>query len=156
MALDADLYLADESIDPPDISKRFLEDVIWSYEIDYDAFLTKKERDILRPNPWGEIVLGRRREANFFEKLMLPFVMKKALKGNLTVEEINKKRDKLVIRSEKIEDRERDPVFFKSALNKLSAHLPDQLKKECEKDFIEINSFLEEVIKANKKVLWEY
>lgn len=121
MALD--LYVADESIDSPILSKAFNSEVILHQYVRSKDFLSEAEAKILMPNIYGEIVLGKKREATFLEKARVPFLLHQAFRGKITVEEINKLRDKLVHRSEKIEDRERDTSKLKEALIKLENYL---------------------------------
>jgi len=161
MSVELDLYVADESIDSPVLSNAFLEEILWERHFKFSDFLSPEEAQIIKPNMYGEIVFGKKREATFWEKAKMPFILRKAVKGKITVEEINKLRDKLVDRSEKIEDRERDSALLKQALAKLQDflihdtdkhHLAEQFKDDFQKCFL----FLEVAISANKKVLWEW
>jgi len=130
MGIDLDLFVADESIESPILSRAFLEEMIWEQHLKHQDFLSAEEEKILRPNLAGEIVFGKKREATFLEKAKLPFMLHKALKGKITVEQINKLRDKLVHRGEKIEDRERDAKSLKEVLEKVESYfilLADQL-----------------------------
>jgi len=121
--MDVDLYVEDESINSPFLIKSFIDEIIFERYLNFTDFLNTEENKIIRPNTYGEIVLGKKREASLAEKLKIPFILNKALKGNISVEEINKLRDKLVVRSEKIEDRERDPKRLKEALKKVESYL---------------------------------
>jgi len=123
MGIELDLFVADESIESPWFSRSFLNEIIFENYIQFDDFLTGDEYDIIKPNAEGEVILGEKRKATFFEKAKLPFVIHKAMKGKITVEEINALRDKLVHRSERIEDREREPLPLKCVLKKVEEHL---------------------------------
>ncbi|MEM8889831.1 MAG: hypothetical protein AAGD28_17785 [Bacteroidota bacterium] len=131
MGIGLDLFVADESIESPFLLRAFLEEIIWEQHAKYKDFLSPEEEKILRPNIAGEVVFGKKREATFLEKAKLPFMLHRALKGKISVEQINKFRDKLVHRSEKVEDRERNPKSLKEVLEKVeqyfiehAAHLP--------------------------------
>lgn len=124
--MDLDLYVADESIVSNYLSRSFMREIIFEGHVKFKDFLNKEEEEIIRPNTAGEIYLGRKREATFFEKVKMPFILHKAMKGKITVEEINKLSDKLVHRSEKIEDRERDPEKLKEALKKTEQYLQEK------------------------------
>lgn len=123
MGMDLDLYVADESIDSPFLTRSFKDEIIFERYIKFANFLDEEALKIVRPNIYGEIVLGKKREATFIEKAKIPFLLNKAMKGKTSVEEINKLRDKLVYRSTKIVDRERDPRKLKEALKKIEQHL---------------------------------
>lgn len=123
MGMSLDLYVEDDSIESPFLSRRFLNEIIFGSYIKLNHFLSREEEKVVIPNSHGEIILGKIRDATFFEKVRLPFIIIKAIKGKISVEEINKLGDKLVNRSEKIEDRERDPGKFKKVLKKIEDHL---------------------------------
>lgn len=125
MGTELELYTSDESIESPFIHKSFLREIIWEDYFKFDAFLTAEEIKIIQPNIYGEIVLGKNRKPTILEKARLPFILNKAIKGKITAEEINKLRDKIVHRSEKIEDRERNPVLLKQVLEKVEKYLID-------------------------------
>jgi len=161
MGLELDLYVADESIDSPVLSNAFIEEVLLERHFEFSDFLSPEEEQLIKPNMYGEIVFGKKREATFFEKAKMPFILRKAIKGKITVEEINKLRDKFVDRSEKIEDRERDPVLLKQALTKLETFLIQNADKfpfaeQFKDDFYKCFSFLDKAISSNKQVLWEW
>lgn len=159
MGVELDLYVADESMDSPCLSGAFLEEILWERDFKFSDFLSPEEEQLIKPNMYGEIVFGKKRAATFLEKAKMPFILSKAMKGKITEEEINKLRDKLVDRSEKIEDRERDPVLLKQALTKLEAFLiRDAIDKaeQFKDDFQKCFSFLDKAISSNKKVLWEW
>ena len=118
-----ELYVDDESIEGPFFSKKFIDEVIYERCFKFDEFLTKEEQKIITPNSYGEIVLGKKREPTFLEKAKLPIILHKAMKGKISVEEINKLRDKIVYRSEKVTDRERDPQKMKKTFQKIEDYL---------------------------------
>lgn len=123
MSIELDLFVADESIESPWLSRSFLNEIIFENYIQFDDFLTGDEYDIIKPNAEGEVILGEKRKATLLEKAKLPFIIHKAMKGKITVEEINALNDKLVHRSEKIEDREREPLPLKCVLKKVEEYL---------------------------------
>lgn len=120
------LYVDDESIESPYISGKFKDEIIFEWYIKFGDFLSKDEIDIVAPNSHGEIVLGKKRDATFSEKSKLTYIVHKAIQGRITVDEINKMRDKLVVRSQKVSDRERDPESLKSALKRTEKYLTDK------------------------------
>lgn len=77
-----DLRVADESIEGPDISKSFKDEIHFESYIEYKNFLSKEDMSILSSTSDGEIVLGKKRDATFFEKLKMPFILNKALKDS--------------------------------------------------------------------------
>lgn len=123
MGIDLDLYVDDESINSPFLTSSFRDEIIFEWYIKFSDFLNEEECKIISPNTYGEIVLGKKREATFFEKAKTPFILNKAIKGKISLEEINKLRDKLIIRSERIEDRVRNPNKLKETLNKVEKYL---------------------------------
>lgn len=123
MGMSLDLYVEDESIESPFLSRAFKDEIIFGSYLRLADFLSKEEEKVIFPNSHGEIILGKKRDATFFEKLKVPFILRKAMKGKISVEEIQKLSDKLVERSEKVEDRERDPIPFKTVLKKIENHL---------------------------------
>ena len=123
MGMHLDLYVEDESIESPFLTRGFQDEIIFEGYIKFTDFLSEEENKVVTPNSYGEIVLGTKRKATFFEKAKIPFTLNKAVKGKISIEEINKFRAKLVHRSEKIEDRERDPLQLKEALKKIENHL---------------------------------
>ncbi len=123
MGVDLNLYVEDESIKGPYLKRSFKDEILFEGYLNFADFLNEDEIKIVRPNMEGEIVLGRKREATLIEKAKIPFLLSKAMKGKISIVEINKMRDKLVIRSEKIADRERDPERLKEALKKVENYL---------------------------------
>ncbi len=124
-----ELYVNDESIESPSFSKKFRDEIIYEWYFKFDEFLTKEEQKVITPNLYGEIVLGKKRETTFLEKAKLPIILHKAMKGKITVEEINKFRDKIVYRSEKVTDRERDPKKMKKTFQKIEDYLIENRSK---------------------------
>ncbi len=125
MGQDLSLFVDDESIESPNLSRQFKNQIIFENYISFDNFLTKDEIDIILPNEYGEIVLGKKRDATFLEKAKLPYILYKALNGKITEDEVINLRDKLVIRSEKVSDRERNPMQLKDALKKIEKYLTE-------------------------------
>ena len=123
MGIDLDLYIEDKSINSPYLTRSFKDEIIFEWYIKFSDFLSEEENKIISPNTYGEIILGKKREATLFEKAKIPFLLNKAINGKMSIENINKLRDQLVHRSEKIEDRERDPNQLKEALKKVENHL---------------------------------
>lgn len=126
MGQDLSLFVDDESIESPYLSRRFKDEIIFAYYINFEDFLSQEEAKVIAPNTHGEIVLGKKREATILEKAKLPMIMRKALNGKITIAEINKLRDKLVVRSEKVSDRERDPNRLQIALKLTEKYLIDK------------------------------
>ncbi|MES2380981.1 MAG: hypothetical protein V4538_08065 [Bacteroidota bacterium] len=126
MGQNISLYVDDESIESPYISRKFKDEIIFEGYIKFSDFLSKDESAIVAPNSYGEIVLGKKRDATFLEKAKLPIIMYKALQGTITVDEINKMRDELVVRSQKVNDRERNPESLKNALKRVEKYLTDK------------------------------
>ncbi len=120
------LFVADDSINSPYLYRSFKDEIIFGRYINFSDFLTQDEVNIITPNTSGEIVLGKKRDATMLEKAKLPIVLYKALNGKITLEEINKMRDKLVIRSQEIKDREREPERLKNALMQVEKYLNDK------------------------------
>jgi len=156
--MNLELYVADESIESPSLSDTFLTELLWEQYFTLEDFLTSKEAFIARPNPYGEIVFGKKRESTFLEKAKISYILNKAMKGKITVDEINKLRDKFMDRSEKVEDRERNPLELKRVLEKVEKHIEneDLIKVRFDNDFEKCYDFLNQTIKLKMKVLWEY
>lgn len=125
MAVELELYDKDESIESPRLSRAFLEEILLEWYIDLKSILSQAEYKIAMPNSDGEVVLGYKRKPNFFDKLQSINFIRKAQKGTISVETVNKHRNKLIIRSEKIEDRERCPHSLKKLLKLIQSSLQE-------------------------------
>lgn len=117
--MEVHLDVADESIEGVMLPKSFYREIYSEATSSYSYFLTKEEQNIISPNEYGEIVLGYKRKPNAWDRFQSVRMLHKALKGKITIKEINKHRDKLVIRSEKVKDRERDPLAYKMVWEKI-------------------------------------
>lgn len=131
--MDLELYVEDESIDSPFLQKAFIEEIFSpiSYLI-LEEFLTKEEVEILTPNPYGEIILGKKAGHTVKDRARTYQLLYQSMQPRkVSIDTINNFRDKFVHRSEALVDRERDPILFKKALSKIehymqtnSNHLP--------------------------------
>ena len=125
--MDLDLYVYDESIDSPFLSRRFKDEIIFElFYLKFEEFLSKEEIKIVSPNTYGEITIGEKKP--FEEKDKLKFLTKiaKVVKGKGGFGSIDRMFDDYLITSEKVEDRERDPEELKNVLKKIQIQLIDK------------------------------
>jgi hypothetical protein len=146
------LYVSDESIECLVLSRSFKDEIVFADFSKGEQFLNEDESRIITPNIEGEIIIKKKREATFLEKAEVPIILLKAIKGKITVEELNSKRNKLHEISTKLIDRERDPLLLKATLKKIENHIN---LKQFEDQFKLCYQFLDEAINQNKNVLWE-
>lgn len=131
MSIELSLSFSDESLDGPNFSRAFREEVIFSGHIDFSTVLNQEEEKILQPNEEGSIVVGQKKSFKKRHQLKLWGLLLKLLKGKESQQQLNKFLDEFSNNSELLEDRERDPQALKAALQKVeqafiqqSAQLP--------------------------------
>lgn len=118
------LFVGDESIESPYLSRSFKDEIIQASYISFKDFLSEDEIKIITPNSYGEITIGEKRQLKDSDTSKILEIITKRLKGksaNLNL--IDKIFDDVYITSEKIEDRERDPEFLKKTIYKVQKYL---------------------------------
>lgn len=124
-----DLYVDDNSIESPYLSRRFLEEIIFDNYLNFSSFLSKSEIEIITPNSYGEIVINTSKpittnEIDRISNEMSDLLTTKSHKGTF-----DNLISNFVKRSEKLEDRERDPLKLKNVLQKVENQLISEYHK---------------------------
>jgi hypothetical protein len=117
------LYTHDDSIESPYLSKAFLDEIIFEWYIKLSEILDGEELKVIAPNILGEITIGQKKEFKTKDQPKLFSKLAKAITGKINLNSINTIFDEFLVTSSKIEDRERDPAFLKSALEKVEIYL---------------------------------
>jgi hypothetical protein len=93
--MDWELYVEDESIDSPFLQKAFIEEIFSpiSY-LALEEFLTKEEIEILTPNSYGEIVLGRKTEHTVKDRARIYQLLHQSMKaGTISIDKISSRAE---------------------------------------------------------------
>jgi len=118
------LFVGDESIESPYLSRSFKDELIQPSYFSLKDFLSDDEIKIITPNSYGEITIGKKRKVTDSDTSKILEIFTKTLKGKSeNRNSIDKIFDDIYITSEKIEDRERDPVFLKKTIYKIQQYL---------------------------------
>lgn len=131
MGITLSVFVEDESIESPYISRRFYNEIIQDSYVPFPLFLTEEDIKVITPNPDGEIIIGQKPSNNSWKKDK-ETVLKQLLEiinGKGSLKNIDNILDKYVIKSEKLEDRERDPEHLLSALKKVEDYLIQNAEK---------------------------
>lgn len=126
MGLNLFLYVADESIESPYLSRAFKDEIIFEWYLKFDTFLNPEEKKILLPNSYGEVVIGEKKTIEEKDKTNFLDKIQKALSGISSHNEMNKLFDEFLITSNKVEDRERDPQKLREVLQKVERQLMEK------------------------------
>lgn len=130
MGVSLDLYISDGSEEPQEslaISKRFYEQVVCDWKIIYDAseILTKEEKNLIRPNEYGQINIASTADLPNREAYLNHLQDLIAGKPNILSLDEYLIENKVV--SEKISDRERDPLAMLGVLRKIEAYIRENI-----------------------------
>lgn len=117
------LYIDDNSIESPYLSRRFKDEIIFEWYIKHADFLTEDEIRVLKPNPLGKMAMGEKKLSNEEENANLIALMTNAITGKGSLADVDKIFDEFLIISNEVADRERDPVQLKNALKKVQDYL---------------------------------
>ncbi|MFK7970624.1 MAG: hypothetical protein AB8F95_09660 [Bacteroidia bacterium] len=120
-----DLYVDDESIESPFLTRAFMDEIIFESYISLKDFLDKQEQKIVYPNPDGEITLGQKKAFEQGDKDTLLSKLSEATLGKGNLAEIGNMLDSYLDKSEKVEDRERDSQLLFATLKKVQEYLID-------------------------------
>lgn len=127
MGVELDLSVADECIESPFLHRAFLEEIVWASYINLEEILTKGECDVFSPNGCGEVTIKVKKKHNLLDRAKSYYLLYKAAKGTLSLEEANRFRNRFVEISEAVEDRERNPVLLKQVLMKVEQFLKNNV-----------------------------
>lgn len=125
MGMDLDLYLEDEGIESPYLSRSFKDEIVFEWYIRHSDFLTEEEVKVMSPNPLGEVIVGEKKKFTEIDKKRALSKVLSSLRGKGKLNDVDKFLDDFMVKSEKVEDRERDPVVLKRALLKTENYLEE-------------------------------
>jgi len=123
MGMDLDLYVDDESIESLYLSRRFKDEIVFDSYLGFNFFLTSEEISIITPNVLGEITIGEKKPFKPKDKSRILDKISNGLVGGGSLNNVDKIFEEFLVTSEKVEDRERDPVMLKSVLLKVEQTL---------------------------------
>ncbi|WP_435263425.1 hypothetical protein [Tenacibaculum sp. nBUS_03] len=126
MGMDLDLYVYDESIESPHLSRSFQDEIIFDWYLNFESFLSDEEIKKVSPNTYGEITIGEKQPFEERDKSKILDKISDVTTGNGSLNNINNLLNDFLIISEKVEDRERDPKRLKKILKKIQNHLIDR------------------------------
>lgn len=129
MGMHLDLYVDDDSIESPYLSRRFLEEIIFDNYLDFSSFLSNSEIEIITPNSYGEIIINSDKPIHTKEKSEILNHISNLLTGKSNKRSFDELLSKFVEKSEKLEDRERDPLKLKNLLQKVENQLISEYHK---------------------------
>lgn len=121
--MDLDLYVDDESIESPHLSRRFKDEIIFDWYLNFESFLSEEEIKLVSPNTYGEITMGEKKPFKEIDKSKFLDKIYDAVMGKGSFGKVNDLFDDFLITSEKVEDRERDPKKLKNVLKKIQIQL---------------------------------
>jgi hypothetical protein len=123
LGVQLDLYVNDESIESPWLSRSFLDEIIFEYYIQFNDFLTESEQKAIYPNPDGEITIEKKNELTEKDKAEIIGKLADTVTKEGSITNVSNMLDQFVIKSEELKDRKRDPKFLKVALEKVQKEL---------------------------------
>ena len=125
MGMSIMLYVEDNSIESPYLSRRFHEEIIEEAYFRFADFLTAEEMTVIHPNPYGEIVLGQRKSMSPEQLQTWMDQAARTVEGKMPFSEVEDFLNQFLIISHESADRERDPSHLLHALQRTAQYLTD-------------------------------
>jgi hypothetical protein len=120
------LYVDDNSIESPYLSRGFKDEIIFEWYIKHRDYLSEAEIRLLTPNPLGETVTGEKKASSEQDNDTLLALMANAISGKGSLADVDKLFDEFLVISNELADRGRDPVQLKNVLKKVQDYLEQQ------------------------------
>ncbi len=119
-----ELYVKDESIKSPFLSRSFKDEVIYPSYFEFEDFLNKEELDLICPSHENEIFFDKKREVTKEEqKEILSKILDVAFRQKGNLDDVNKISDSFSFTQQDTTKKEINPQTFKNILLKIENYM---------------------------------
>ncbi|WP_338764565.1 hypothetical protein WAF17_22135 [Bernardetia sp. ABR2-2B] len=121
-----ELYVKDESIESPFLSRSFKDEIIYPSHFEFEGFLDDEELDLIRPSHESEIFFDKKREVSKEEQKQISSKISDiAFNKRGTLEDINKISDSFSFIQKDTPKKEINPQTFKNILLKIENYMKE-------------------------------
>ncbi|WP_375561454.1 hypothetical protein ACE193_02550 [Bernardetia sp. OM2101] len=140
-----ELYVKDESIESPFLSRSFKDEIIYPSHFEFEVFLDDKELDLICPSHESEIILDKKREVSKEEQKQISSkILDIAFNKRDTLEDINKISDSFSFIQQDTPKKEINPQTFKNILLKIENYMKENAEILPQVHFVFENESLNE------------
>lgn len=116
------LYVADNSIESPMLSRSFKDEIIYEGYFRHGDILPKEDSLLLEPNPYGHITIGQKKKMRMKDRIGLIRKLAMSINGKAQTDPAEA-LDEYLETSEAPEDRQRDPDLLQLAFQQVFAFM---------------------------------
>lgn len=125
-----ELYVKDESVESPYLTRSFKDEIIYPSYFEFEDFLDKEEVDLIHPSHESEIIFEKKRDVSKKEqKEILSEILDIAFKQKCNLDDINKISDSFLFTQQDLQKKEIYPKTFKNILLKIENYMNDNAEK---------------------------